>query len=108
MILDLPYKIMNTILVNTTLYFMGNLRRTPSAFFFFLLVSFSLMLSLSMFFRLFASLTKTIAQAIAPAGVVLTVMTLYTGFVLPVDYMRGWASWVRWLNPVSYGFESIM
>lgn len=108
MILDFPYKIANSIFVNTTLYFMGNLRRTPSAYFFFFLISFSLMLSMSMFFRLFASLTKTIAQAIAPSSVALLAMVLYTGFVIPIDYMRGWASWLRWLNPVSYGFESIM
>jgi ATP-binding cassette, subfamily G (WHITE), member 2, PDR len=108
MILDLPYKLLNTIFVNTTLYFMGNLRRTASAYFFFLLISFTIMMSMSMFFRLFASLTKTIAQALAPSSIILLAMALYTGFALPIDYMRGWASWMRWLNPVSYGFESIM
>ena len=41
-------------------------------------------------------------------GLVLIAMTLYTGFTIPVEYMRGWASWIRWLNPVYYGFESVM
>ncbi|ETN39195.1 uncharacterized protein HMPREF1541_05418 [Cyphellophora europaea CBS 101466] len=108
MILDLPYKIVNALLVNSVLYFMGNLRRTPSAYFFFLLISFTLTLSMSMFFRLFASLTKTIAQALAPSAIILLGMVLYTGFAVPINYMRGWASWMRWINPVSYGFESIM
>lgn len=63
---------------------------------------------MSAFFRLFASLTKTIEQALAPASVVLSILVLYTGFVLPVEYMRGWISWIRWLNPISYGFESCM
>jgi ATP-binding cassette subfamily G (WHITE) protein 2 (PDR) len=63
---------------------------------------------MSVFFRLFASLTKTIEQALAPASVILIAMTLYTGYAIPVQYMRGWTSWMRWLNPAYYGFESAM
>lgn len=68
MIVDMPYKITNALLVNSTLYFMANLRREAGPFFFFLLVSFAMTLSMSMFFRFFASITKTIAQALAPSG----------------------------------------
>ncbi|KAL1957007.1 hypothetical protein VTO42DRAFT_6496 [Malbranchea cinnamomea] len=108
MIMDLPYKILNSIFVNTTLYFMSNLRREPGAFFYFLLISFSLTMSMSMFFRFFASITKTIAQAMAPSSIILFGLILYTGFVIPIRYMRGWAHWIRYINPVAYGFESVM
>ncbi|KAA8649825.1 uncharacterized protein ATNIH1004_002502 [Aspergillus tanneri] len=107
-IVDMPYKITNTLLVNTTLYFMGHLRREPGPFFFYLLLSFFIMMSMSMFFRLFASVTKTIAQALAPSGIIMMGLVLYTGFALPVAYMRGWAQWIRYINPISYGFESVM
>lgn len=108
MIVDMPYKITNSIIVNSTLYFMANLRREPGPFFFFLLVAFTMTLSMSMFFRLFASMTKTIAQALAPSSIILLLLVLYTGFAIPVEYMRGWASWLRYINPVAYGFESVM
>lgn len=108
MLIDMPYKITNALLVNSTLYFMSNMRREAGAYFFFLLISFMVLLSMSMFFRLFASLTKTVAQALAPSGVVLLAMVLYTGFAIPISYMREWSSWIRFINPVSYGFESIM
>ncbi|PVI00139.1 hypothetical protein DM02DRAFT_709144 [Periconia macrospinosa] len=107
-ITDLPFKILNTIFVNLTLYFMTNLRREPGPFFFYLLISFTMLLSMSMLFRLIASMSKSIEQALAPASVLLTLVILYTGFVIPVEYMRGWASWIRWINPVAYGFESVM
>jgi ATP-binding cassette subfamily G (WHITE) protein 2 (PDR) len=103
---------------------MANLRREPGAFFFLLLVAFTMTLSMSMFFRLFASVTKTIEQALAPSSIILLLLVMYTGFAIPVQYMRGyvlprnlktsfanscrWASWIRWANPVSYGFESVM
>ena len=97
LLVDMPYKITNAIFVNSTLYFMANLRREAGAYFFFLLLSFTLTLSMSMFFRLFASITKTLAQALSPACIVLLGMTLYTGFTIPVEYMRGWASWLRFI-----------
>ncbi|RAH41075.1 putative ABC multidrug transporter [Aspergillus brunneoviolaceus CBS 621.78] len=108
MIMDMPYKIVNSLLVNLVLYFMGNLRRTPGAFFFLYLIAFSMMMGMSMFFRFFASITKSLEQALAPSSIILLALVLYTGFAIPVSYMRGWASWIRWLNPVSYGFEAVM
>ncbi|KAI8936432.1 hypothetical protein NX059_006840 [Plenodomus lindquistii] len=108
MIVDLPYKVANSFIVNTTLYFMGNLRRQPGPFFFFLLVGFSVGMSMSMLFRLLASMTKTIAQALAPSCLILLMLVLYTGFAIPVQYMRGWIKWFRWINPVFYGFENVM
>ncbi|KAH6718951.1 opaque-specific ABC transporter CDR3 [Leptodontidium sp. MPI-SDFR-AT-0119] len=107
-VMDLPYKVVNAIVVNTTLYFMSNLRREPGPFFFFLLVAFAMTMAMSMFFRLFASMTKTQAQALAPSGIILLCLVLYTGFAIPVSYMRGWARWIRRINPVSYGFEAVM
>jgi ATP-binding cassette subfamily G (WHITE) protein 2 (PDR) len=88
MIVDLPYKITNSIVVNSTLYFMANLRREPGPFFFFMLIAFTMTLSMSMFFRLFASMTKTIEQALAPSSIILLIMVMYTGFAIPVDYMK--------------------
>ncbi|KAF2866739.1 ABC multidrug transporter [Massariosphaeria phaeospora] len=108
MIMDLPYKITNSFVVNSILYFMANLRREPGPFFFFMLISFSMTLSMSMFFRFFASITKTIAQALAPSSIILLALCLYTGFAIPIQYMRGWASWLRWINPIAYGFESVL
>ncbi|KAH7142220.1 ABC-2 type transporter-domain-containing protein [Dactylonectria macrodidyma] len=108
MVVDLPYKIMNAVITNITLYFMGNLRREPGAFFFFLMVIFTTTMTMSMLFRLIASVTKSIAQAMAPSAIILLGLVLYTGFTIPTQYMRSWISWCRWANPIYYGLESIM
>ncbi|CAI4214415.1 unnamed protein product [Parascedosporium putredinis] len=55
MIVDLPYKITNAIFMNTIMYFMGHLRREPGPYFYFLLISFTITMSMSMLFRLIAS-----------------------------------------------------
>ncbi|KAH6896015.1 ABC-2 type transporter-domain-containing protein [Thelonectria olida] len=107
MIMDLPYKVVNTIIVNTVLYFMGHLRREPGAFFFFLLISFTMTLTMSMMFRLIGSVTKSVSQALAPASIILLGIALYTGFAIPPNEMQAWIGWIRWLNPVFYGLESL-
>lgn len=50
-IVDMPYKILNSIFYNLTLYFMTHLRREPGSFFYFLLVSFLMVLAMSGIFR---------------------------------------------------------
>ncbi|KAM0324525.1 hypothetical protein ACHAQA_007910 [Verticillium albo-atrum] len=107
MIVDLPYKVINAILLNTTLYFMCNLRREPGPYFFFLLFSFALTMAMSMLFRLIGSFTKSLAQALAPASVILLAIALYAGFALPPSYMQNWLGWLRWVNPIYYGLESV-
>ncbi|KAH8734526.1 ABC-2 type transporter-domain-containing protein [Ilyonectria robusta] len=108
MIVDLPYKVFNAIMMNTILYFMGNLRREAGAFFFFFLVSFAITMSMSMTFRLIASLTRTIAQALARASILLLAITLYAGFAIPPQYMPVWIGWIRWINPAYYAQETLM
>jgi len=107
MVTDLPYKVVNTILMNTTLYFMCNLRREPGPFFAFLLFSFTLTMCMSMIFRFIGSATKSISQALAPACVILLGLVLYAGFSIPTGYMQNWLAWIRWINPVFYGLESV-
>jgi ATP-binding cassette, subfamily G (WHITE), member 2, PDR len=87
---------------------MTNLRREPGAFFFFLLVSFLTTLTMSMFFRTIASLSRSLPGAMAPAAILILAIVIYTGFAIPVNYMHGWARWINYVDPVAYGFESLM
>ncbi|KAL2067593.1 hypothetical protein VTL71DRAFT_2018 [Oculimacula yallundae] len=108
MLTDMPYKIGNAIVFNTTLYFMSNLNRQPGNFFFFMLISFMLTMVMSMLFRTIGSVSRTLSQAMAPSAVLILAIVIYTGFALPVPNMRGWARWINYLNPVAYGFEALM
>jgi ATP-binding cassette, subfamily G (WHITE), member 2, PDR len=50
-LVDMPYKILNTILYDLVIYFMTNLNRQPGNFFFFLLTTFLMVLAMSGLFR---------------------------------------------------------
>lgn len=108
MLTDIPYKVLNAFTFNITLYFMTNLRREAGPFFFFVLTSFILTLVMSMLFRTIASVSRTLSQAMAPAAILILALVIYTGFVIPTRYMLGWSRWINYLDPISYGFESLM
>ncbi|OTA01456.1 PDR-type ABC transporter [Trichoderma parareesei] len=105
---DMPYKIGNAICYNLVLYFMANLNRTAGAFFYFLFVVFLMVLAMSGVFRSIAALSRTLSQAMVPASLLILAMVIFTGFVIPVDYMLGWCRWINYLDPVAYGFEALM
>ncbi|OAA64160.1 ABC-2 type transporter [Akanthomyces lecanii RCEF 1005] len=107
-LVDMPYKICNSILFNVTLYFMTNLNRDAGAFFFYLLVSFLMVLAMSGIFRSIASLSRTLSQAMVPASLLILALVIFSGFVIPTDYMLGWCRWINYLDPVAYAFEALM
>ena len=107
-LVDMPYKILNSLFTNLALYFMTNLNRAPGPFFFYFLVSFLMVLSMSGMFRSMASLSRTLSQAMVPAAVIILALVIFAGFVIPVQYMLSWCRWINYVNPVAYGFESLM
>ncbi|KAJ6016384.1 hypothetical protein N7540_010975 [Penicillium herquei] len=117
MLTDMPYKMANSVIFNVTLYFMTNLRRTPEAFFVFLIFSFVTTLTMSMLFRTIAASSRTLSQgkshhsqdiALVPAAILILGLIIYTGFTIPTTYMLGWSRWMNYVNPLAYGFESLM
>lgn len=108
MLCGMPYKLINTVTFNVPLYFMTNLRRTPEAFFTFLLFSFVIILTMSMIFRTIAATSRTLSQALVPAAILILGLVIYTGFTIPPNDMRGWSRWMNYVNPIAYGFESLM
>ncbi|KAF4629420.1 hypothetical protein G7Y89_g8725 [Cudoniella acicularis] len=105
---DLPYKISNCISFNLVLYFMTNLRRTPGAFFTFILFSFFTTLSLSMVFRTVGASSRTLAQALCPTAIFILSLMVYTGYVIPIHNMVPWFRWINYIDPIAYAFESLM
>ncbi|KAI9751254.1 MAG: pyruvate dehydrogenase E1, beta subunit [Chaenotheca gracillima] len=108
MICDLPNKFLTSVFFNLTLYFMTNLRRTPGHFFVFYLFSVVVVLTMSMLFRCIGALSRSLAQAMAPAATIILALVIYTGFVIPTPNMHPWFRWLNYIDPVAYAFESLM
>ncbi len=107
-IIDLPIKLARCTVFSIVLYFMANLRREASNFFIFYLFLITAILTMSGLFRTLGAATKTAAQAMGMAGILVLCIVVYTGFTLPPTYMRPWLSWIRWINPIYYTFEALI
>ncbi|PLB49697.1 ATP-binding cassette transporter [Aspergillus steynii IBT 23096] len=105
---DVPVKFVLAVAFNVVMYFLSNLRREASQFFIYFLHVFIIMFVMSAIFRTMAALTKTIAQAMGLAGVMILALIMYTGYVLPVPSMHPWFEWIHWLNPIYYAFEVLI
>ena len=105
---EMPAKIITAIAFNMFYYWMTNLKRDAGAFFFYLLMNFVCLLAMSHIFRFIGSATKSFPGAMVPASVILLGISMYAGFAIPKTSMLGWSKWIYWINPIQYGFESLM
>ncbi|KAL3473350.1 ABC-2 type transporter-domain-containing protein [Aspergillus californicus] len=108
MIVDMPAKVLVSIVFNIILYFMTHLRRTPGHFFIFYLFSFTTTLTMSNIFRWIGAISRSMAQAMVPASIFMLTLVIYTGFTIPIRDMHPWFRWLNYLNPIGYAFESLM
>ncbi|OQD86054.1 hypothetical protein PENANT_c008G03778 [Penicillium antarcticum] len=108
MLCDIPYKLTNSVTFNLPLYFLSNLKREPGAFFIFWLFSIVTTLTMSMVFRTFGAASRSLAQALVPAALLILGLVIYTGFVIPTRDMLGWSRWMNYIDPIGYAFESMM
>ncbi|GMF49935.1 unnamed protein product [[Candida] boidinii] len=105
---EIPTKAVTSLAFNLPLYFLANLRRTPGAFFFYLLMGVTSTFVMSHLFRTIGACTKSLSQAMTPSSLVLLGLSMYVGFVVPTTNMLGWSRWINYLDPLAYLFESMM
>jgi len=95
---DIPIKFTIAVAFNVILYFMVGLRREPSQFFIYFLITFIIMFVMSAVFRTMGAITKTVSQAMTLAGVLVLALVVYTGYVLPTSYMHPWFAWIHYIS----------
>ncbi|EXJ89900.1 ATPase [Capronia epimyces CBS 606.96] len=105
---EMPSKILSTFAFNLPLYFLANLRREPGPFFKFLLFGFTCTMAMSMIFRTIGQTTRTIHQALTPSAFLVLALVIYTGYIVPTSEMQDWLRWINYLDPIAYGYESMM
>ncbi|KAI1116059.1 ABC transporter PeaB1 [Nemania sp. NC0429] len=104
---DVVWKII-AIAYNIPQYFLINFQRSADKFFTWFFIVYVLHLALSMVFRAIAVLSPTMGRAVLPVGIMFNIFVLYTGLYVPGPQMQVWLSWIRYLNPLYYAYESAM
>lgn len=105
---QLPVKVATLVCFSIILYFLANLNRTAGQFFFFLLILIFTAQCLTALFQMIASFCKTPDVANSIAGVGVLILSVYAGYMIPTKSMHPWFRWLNWLDPLAYGYESLM
>ncbi|KAF8126758.1 ABC-2 type transporter-domain-containing protein [Boletus edulis] len=105
---DVPITFITLLLYSIVLYFLVGLQRTAGQFFIFFLFVFVTSLLGKALFRSLAAAFKSEAPAQAFAGILILVVSLYTGYIIPQPSMIGALRWITYINPIRYSFESLM
>ncbi len=104
---DMVWKIA-AISYNIPLYFLTGFQYDAGKFFTYFFAVYIEHLALSMFFRSFAVFSPNTHKAVLPVSVSFNMFVIYTGLYIPPPNMQLWLSWLRYLNPLYYAFESVM
>ncbi|KAL1636943.1 ATP-binding cassette transporter snq2 [Diplodia intermedia] len=107
-VVDVPLVLIQVAIFDIVVYFMSNLQRTASQFFISLLFLFILTMTMYAFFRAIGALVDSLDVATRLTGVAIQILVVYTGYLIPPRKMHPWFGWLRWVNPVQYGFEGLM
>ncbi|THH28859.1 hypothetical protein EUX98_g5325 [Antrodiella citrinella] len=107
-LVDIPMTATTIIVFAIVLYFLVKLEQTVSAFFIFLLVVFSMTVTMKGAFRALGAGFSSPAPAQTVAGLSMLILVLYTGYTIPQPTMIGALRWITYINPLKYGFEALM
>ena len=110
-IADFPLLLVQVIIFCTILYFMSDLDADASKFFIYLLFVYAATINITALYRMFASLSPTIDDAVRFSGTGLNLLIIYTGYAIPKPqllHQKIWFGWLYYINPVSYAFEGVL
>ncbi|GAA6043179.1 hypothetical protein JCM8097_008713 [Rhodosporidiobolus ruineniae] len=105
---DAPNNLLQILIFCVIIYEMGGLYQSGGAFFSFYLIVASGFLSLAGFFRLLGTLCQNYDQASRLASFVVTIMILYSGYLIPIFSQHRWLFWLSYLNPLNFAFSAAM
>ncbi|OBR15190.1 ABC-2 type transporter [Colletotrichum higginsianum IMI 349063] len=109
-LLDFPLILVMTVLFCVPVYFLAQFDVDAAKFWIYTLIVYTVTFCLTTMYRMFASLSSTVDDAVRFVGVVLNIMFILTGYVIPKPALLNdsiWFGWIYFINPVAYGFEAL-
>ncbi|KAK4451243.1 ABC-2 type transporter-domain-containing protein [Podospora aff. communis PSN243] len=105
---DFPLLIPPTIIFGLIMYMMTGLDLEAGKFFIYLLFVYTTTMCFTALYRMFASLSPTIDDAVRFSGIALNILIIYTGYVISKPFLlrdKIWFGWIYYINPAAYAYE---
>ncbi|KAH6882879.1 ABC transporter [Alternaria rosae] len=105
---DVPILLFQVTMFMVVLYWMVALKATAAAFFTAWFIVFVVTFVMTAFFRMIGAAFPNFDAASKVSGFSISALILYIGYQIPKPSMHPWFVWIYWIDPLSYGFESLM
>ncbi|KAJ4342309.1 hypothetical protein N0V95_006984 [Ascochyta clinopodiicola] len=105
---DIPVMLFQWTHFGIVIYFMVGLETSASAFFTFWILVISSAMAMTAFYRMVGAAFPTFDAATKISGLSTSAFFLYMGYMIAKPSMKDWFVWIYWINPMSYGFESLL
>lgn len=105
---DIPVLVFQISIFSIVLYFLVGLKTTAAAFFTFWFVVYMSTMVMTALFRAIGAAFPTFDAASKVSGFMISALITYIGYQIPKPEMHPWFVWIYWINPMSYGFESLL
>ncbi|RDW72004.1 putative ATP-binding multidrug cassette transport protein [Coleophoma crateriformis] len=108
---DLPSLLVLVLPFSITLYFLSGLDVDAGKFFICILFIYLNTICLTAMYRMFASLSPTIDDAVRFSGIGITLLVIFIGYVIPKPQLISkyiWFGWLYYVNPLSYTYEAVL
>ncbi|KAL5113816.1 hypothetical protein ACEQ8H_008317 [Pleosporales sp. CAS-2024a] len=105
---DIPILFVQVTCFVVLIYWMTALKATAAAFLTCWFVVYVVTLVMTALFRMVGAAFPSFDDASKMSGFAATSLILYTGYQIPKPAMHPWLVWIYWIDPLSYGFESLM
>ncbi|PSN65506.1 ABC transporter [Corynespora cassiicola Philippines] len=105
---DVPILFVQVTCFIIILYWMSALKATAAAFFTCWFIVYLVTFVMTAFFRMIGAAFPNFDAASKVSGFSVTALILYIGYQIKKPAMHPWFVWIYWINPLSYGFESLM
>jgi ATP-binding cassette subfamily G (WHITE) protein 2 (SNQ2) len=108
---DFPVILVQVCLFTIIMYFMTGLDVDAGKFWIYFLFVYVNTICITALYRMFASLSPTIDDAVRFSGIALNLLIIYTGYVIPKTQLLNnyiWFGWIYYINPISYSFEAVL
>ncbi|KAF2108384.1 ABC transporter [Lophiotrema nucula] len=105
---DVPILFVQVSIFIVILYWMTALKATAVAFFTCWFVVYIVTFVMTAFFRMIGAAFPNFDAASKVSGFAVTAYITYVGYEIPKPQMHPWFVWIYWINPLAYGFESLL
>ncbi|KAH8689648.1 ABC drug exporter AtrF [Talaromyces proteolyticus] len=110
-VVDFPFIFAMVVVFGVVTYFLSGLDVDVSKFFIFLLFVYTTTICITSMYRMFASLSPTIDDAVRFSGIGLNLLVIFVGYVIPKPTLINssiWFGWLFYINPIAYAYEAVL